>query len=109
MTIQNTGKFTHEIWWGQDPQMQEGRLDGYSKGLFNGVSVAITGIQAPGQDPFEVDANDLTEIALTPGQTLTVEFTLPDKAKGEWEIGCFQPMPKVTPEANATADGTPIP
>jgi hypothetical protein len=109
MTLKNTGKLSHEIWWGKDTQMQEGRLDGYSTGLFDGVSVTITGTQASGQDPFEINSNGLTEIALNPGQVLTVEFTLPDKAKGEWEIGCFQPMPKGTPEAKATAEGTAIP
>ena len=104
MTVQNVGKIPHEIWWGKNTQMQDGRLDGYSTNLFAGVDVAIFGTQAAGQDPFEIDAPGLTEIALTPGQTLTVEFTLPDTAKGAWEIGCFQPIPASTPEAPATAD-----
>src|SRR5436853_5345852 len=35
MTIKNTGKLPHEIWWGKDPLMveEEGRLDGFKTNL----------------------------------------------------------------------------
>ncbi len=109
MTIKNTGKYAHEIWWGRDPRMveDEGRLDGYKTNLLENVAVAITGTQPNSTDPFEIDINGLVEIEEAPGQQFTIEFKLPDSAKGQWEIGCFQPMPKATETAPAT--DTPAP
>ncbi len=111
MTIQNAGKFPHEIWWGKDPQMVEGegRLDGYKTNLLDKVPVAIIGVQADGTSSYEIDAPGLDEIEEAPGQSFTVEFTLPDSAKGNWEIGCFQPMPKPADAATANPAGTAIP
>lgn len=111
MTIQNAGKFPHEIWWGKDPQMveSEGRLDGYKTNLLDKVPVAIIGVQADGTSSYEIDAPGLDEIEEAPGQSFTVEFTLPDSAKGNWEIGCFQPMPKPANAATADPAATAIP
>lgn len=116
LTLKNTGVLVHEIWFGRDPMMQEGHLDGYSKGLFEGVDMAVTGEQGAQKQTFEIDSKALYEVALKPGQSVTLVFTLPDTAKGEWEMGCFQPMPmpaSPTPggAAVATADpnATPIP
>ncbi|MHB8629711.1 MAG: hypothetical protein ACYDBJ_25120 [Aggregatilineales bacterium] len=111
MTIQNTGKFPHEIWWGKDPQMveAEGRLDGYKINLLDKVPVAIIGVQADGTSSYEIDAPGLDEIEEAPGQSFTIAFTLPDSAKGKWEIGCFQPMPKPADAATADSAATAIP
>src|SRR5579859_1374839 len=70
MTIKNTGKLSHEIWWGKDPQMveDEGRLDGYKTNLFAGVPMAIIGGEADTPTGYEIDISGLTEIEEGPGQ-----------------------------------------
>ncbi len=106
MTIKNTGKYDHEIWWGKDAQMgDEGRLDGYAINLLEAVPVVIT--EAVGNDGAEINVPGLIEIKEAPGQEFTIEFTLPNSAAGKWEIGCFQPMPKAT--AAAPVSGTAVP
>ena len=106
MTITNVGKYDHEIWWGKTAQMgDEGRLDGYATNLLENVPLVIT--QAAGDDQAEINVSGLIEIKEAPGQSFTIEFTLPATAVGQWEIGCFQPMPKGT--AAAPVSGTAVP
>src|SRR5258708_4132974 len=108
MTIKNTGKYDHEIWWGKDAQMgDEGRLDGYATNLLENVPLVITQATAGGDDGAEINVTGLEEIKEAPEQEFTIEFTLTDSAIGKWEIGCFQPMPKAT--AAAPVKGTAVP
>jgi hypothetical protein len=111
MTIKNTGKLSHEIWWGKDPLMvaEEGRLDGYKTNLLADVPVVIIDEQTAEPNGYEINVPGLTEIKEGPGQSFTIEFTLPDSLKGKWEVGCFQPMPKAANAATADASTTPVP
>lgn len=118
LTLKNTGTLIHEIWFGKNTKMQEGHIDGYSKGVFDGVDMAVTGEQGAQNQEFEIDSTALYEVALNPGQSVTLVFTLPDSAKGDWEMGCFKPMPMPgapTADAAATAvatadpNATPVP
>jgi len=111
MTIKNTGKLSHEIWWGRDAQMndEEGRLDGYKTNLLTNVPLTIIDGQANTTDGFEINVPGLTEIKEAPGQSFTIEFTLPDSLKGKWEVGCFQPIPKPANAATADPGMTPMP
>jgi len=106
LTVTNTGKLPHEIWFGKDPQKAEDadRLDGYSTNLLANVPIAIIGGEPDTVTGYELDVTGLTEIEEGPGQSYTIEFTLPDSLKGNWEVGCFQPMPKAP--AGATPDAT---
>src|ERR1700694_5345511 len=62
LNISNSGQLVHEIWFGQNPMIQDGRIDGYSKGLFEGVDMAVT-IKQGDKDPVEVDTKYLYEVA----------------------------------------------
>src|SRR5258708_20437957 len=107
LTVKNTGKLPHEIWFGKDTKMAEdgSRLDGYQTNVLATVTVAIIGGEPDTVTGYEIDVTGLIEIAEGPRQSYTIEFTLPDSLKGNWELGCFQPMPKApigsTPDATA--------
>jgi len=107
LTVKNTGQLPHEIWFGKDPKQGEDgdRLDGYQTNLLTNVPIAIIGGEPDTATGYEIDVSGLTEIEEGPGQSYTIEFTLPDSLKGNWEVGCFQPMPKApigsTPDATA--------
>ncbi len=111
MTIKNTGKFAHEIWWGKDPLMdpEEGRLDGYKTNLLTNVPIVIIDEQTAAPNDYEINVPGLTEIKEGPGQSFTIEFTLPDSLKGKWEVGCFQPMPKAVNAATVDPSATAVP
>src|SRR5689334_14506710 len=86
LTVKNTGKLPHEIWFGKDPQKAEDadRLDGYQTNLLANVPVAIIGGEPDTVTGYEIDVIGLTEIEEGPGQSYTIEFTLPDSLKGKW-------------------------
>src|SRR5215468_5949500 len=79
LTVKNTGKYPHEIWFGKDPQMGEdvGRLDGYKTNLLANVPVAIKGGEPDTPTGYEIDVTGLVEIEEGLGQSYTIEFTLP--------------------------------
>src|SRR5215475_9499483 len=70
LTVKNTGKYPHEIWFGKDPQMGEdvGRLDGYKTNLLANVPVAIKGGEPDTPTGYEIDVTGLVEIEEGLGQ-----------------------------------------
>src|SRR5258708_1198 len=85
LTVKNTGKLNHEIWFGKDPQMGEdsGRLDGYKTNLLANVPVAIIGGEADTPTGYEIDVTGLIEIEEGPGQSYTIQFTFPHTLQGK--------------------------
>jgi len=102
LTIKNSGNMAHEIWFGRDTKIQNGRVDGYTTNLFTGVDMAVTIPTTTTANPLEMDTTAFYEVYLNPAEVVQLTFTLPTTAAGKWELGCFQPLP--TP--NATADSS---
>ena len=104
LTIKNIGEMGHEIWFGRNTKLKDGRVDGYSDNLFTGVDMAVRIQLTKSDSPLEVDTTAFYEVFLNPKEAATLEFTLPKTAVGKWELGCFQPLPMaMTPVAGATA------
>jgi len=90
LIFKNVGAVLHEAMFGQNLKTDEaGNPAGYEENLFEGVEVKIEGEMAGGK--FEVEAEGLEEIEISPGDTLKVIVTIPAEKVGEWEIGCFIP------------------
>jgi uncharacterized cupredoxin-like copper-binding protein len=90
LVFKNVGSVVHEAKFGKELKANdEGQPAGYLENLFEGVEVKIEGDMAGGE--FEIEAESLDEIDLSPGDILRVIVTLPEEEVGEWEIGCFVP------------------
>jgi len=90
LVFKNVGAVLHEAKFGKDLKTNdEGQPVGYNENLFEDVEVKIEGDMAGGG--FEVEAEGLEEIDISPGDTLKVIVTIPEEKVGEWEIGCFIP------------------
>jgi uncharacterized cupredoxin-like copper-binding protein len=90
LVFKNVGTVLHEAKFGKGLKTDdEGAPVGYEENLFEDVEVKIEGDMAGGE--FEIEAEGLEEIEISPGDTLKVIVTLPEEKVGEWEIGCFVP------------------
>lgn len=89
--IVNKGVLEHEIMFGREMEMEEGKAHGYHHSLFEDIPVDV--FVYPSGKKIEVETEGtLEEIELeagAPGVWLRVKF--PAEAKGVWEIGCFVP------------------
>jgi uncharacterized cupredoxin-like copper-binding protein len=76
-------------------------MDHFKKGLLNGVSIEKN-IQS--EDSESVNKKGHKEegeehgkmIALEPGDSGTISFTLPESKTGTWKIGCFETTAKTS-------------
>ena len=113
LTIKNSGTMGHEIWFGRNTKLQDGRVDGYSDNLFTGVDMALFVQLTKADNPLEIDTTAFYEVYLNPMETVKLEFTLPSSAAGKWELGCFQLLPTAKPATGAdTSDNmamSPVP
>jgi len=90
LIFKNVGAVLHEAMFGKGLKTDdEGNPAGYNENLFEDVEVKIEGDMAGGE--FEIEAEGLEEIEISPGDVLKVIVTIPEEKKGEWEIGCFIP------------------
>lgn len=90
LVFKNVGTVLHEAKFGKDLKTDDqGNPTGYNENLFEDVEVKIKGDMAGGE--FEIEAEGLEEIDISPGDVLKVVVTIPEEKKGEWEIGCFVP------------------
>lgn len=86
--FENQGAIEHEAMFGNGLNEEHpGEFHGYLFNLFEDVEVEFKG-EINGET-FRIEAANLNEIELMPGQSLIVEFTLPESKRGIWEIGCF--------------------
>lgn len=87
LELVNIGNLDHEIMFGRDVMLVDGRPGGYMNDLF-----ASTGI-----DP-HVDGGEMEEhmghegftVLVKPGESSTLSFTVSEGAVGDWEFGCFE-------------------
>ncbi len=89
ITFKNVGKAVHRVKFGRGVEIEEGEPFTYVEDLFEGVKATASGETATGR--FSIDMERFSELQVDPGVELTIEFTLPQSKKGEWEIGCFFP------------------
>lgn len=85
LVLKNTGTQKHEIQWGRDPKMENGMPHDYSQLLFTRGEAVMS------DAGHEFVSPGLTEIVLEPNAEATALVTIPEEAKGTWEMGCFQP------------------
>lgn len=94
--LKNKGTVEHEFMAGK---MVSDDMDQFKKGLFSGVSIEKN-VQSEdsesGEEHMEEEGHEGEEehegkmIALEPGQSGTMSFTLPESRTGTWKIGCFE-------------------
>ena len=96
LQLKNKGTVEHELMAGN---IVSDDMDQFKKDLFSGVSiekkVPSEGSESA-EEPMEEDGHEGEEehegnmIALEPGQSGTMTFTLPESKTGTWKIGCFE-------------------
>jgi uncharacterized cupredoxin-like copper-binding protein len=96
----NEGALMHELLAGQEALVTDAEHDyhlDFATNLLDDVEVSISGEM--NGEPFIIGVAGLVEFELSPGQSLTISFTLPEEKVGEWEIACFSSIdPKATEE-----------
>lgn len=87
LVLVNAGKKNHELMIGRNVMEMEGKPAGYHEDFFAGLHPQVSGEKLV-QEEEEEHAGFM--VALEPGGTATVVFTVPADRAGEWEIGCFE-------------------
>lgn len=91
LVFKNVGQMKHEVLLGRDVIVSDGRPSDYREHLLGSVEVGIeieTTVDGQKRD-IEIEAAGIKELELEPGTELALNFMLPAKAKGKWELGCF--------------------
>lgn len=107
LIINNGGNLEHEIMFGRDVVMVDGKANGYETDLFEFAGVSPEGMmdmtgdddegehEMEGMDMEGMDMEDeemhsgfMTTIDKS-GGTTTIVFTVTEEMVGEWEFGCF--------------------
>lgn len=82
--FKNVGKQDHEILWGRSPSKTEtGDVGDYQTNLFDATEAKIEA------DGWDAVVSGLKELEVKVGHASEVIITIPESAKGEWEMGCF--------------------
>ena len=100
-TIVNVGALEHEIMFGREVMMTDGRPSGYRMDMFESAHVEPdlmmeTGMEMGDEHQDEEDDHGEDEHAgfmvyLPAGDDqATMTFTVTEEMVGEWEIGCFE-------------------
>jgi uncharacterized cupredoxin-like copper-binding protein len=95
LTIRNEGRVAHEWLIGRGI-VRTADEKGFQKDLFAVLNPKVDGRQysleqvgrrPPGRD--ESATRSSMGVEIQPGGEVTLRFTVPESAKGEWEMGCF--------------------
>ena len=97
LTLRNEGKVAHE-WLIGRRAVRNADEKGYQQDLFallhptvegRKYSLELVGRRPPGRD--ESTTRSSVGVAIQPGGEVTLRFTVPASATGDWEMGCFFP------------------
>lgn len=88
LVLVNSGKKDHELMIGRKVMEMEGKPAGYQEDFFAGLHPQVSGEKLKQEEEEEEHAGFM--VALEPGGTATIVFTVPADRVGEWEIGCFE-------------------
>lgn len=95
IVFENRGLVTHEVLMGRGVQEVEGEPGEfeYAEGLLSNIKVMVTAAWKTENDKkiFYAVTNGIEEIELDSSVRMAILFTLPDEARGVWELGCFKP------------------
>ena len=93
LNLSNSGQLQHEIMVGREMEKIDNRPAGYAEDMFEagGVEPEVT---QEGEPEHEDEHDEMMHpgfmVALPPGGTATVTFTVTEGMLGEWEMGCFE-------------------
>lgn len=86
LRLVNRGTVEHEFMVGRGAMASaEGDEHGYRQSLLAAMEAAVR------FDSGWVEVMGLHEVGVGPGEEVVVTFTVPETARGEWEMGCFLP------------------
>lgn len=86
LKLVNKGALEHEIMFGRDVMMEEGRPSGYQTDMFD---AAGTEPKVKGGEVAHSHTHGGHMVVIPPGKETTLSFTVEEKMAGEWEMGCF--------------------
>lgn len=92
LSFENHGGVMHEVLVGRGIEKVDGENE-YKENLLENLPVIVTGASVIDgtKRVFEVVTHGFEEFELDPGLRLSLLFTVPESAKGRWELGCFAP------------------
>jgi plastocyanin len=85
-TFDNRDEVSHAVSFGRTVTMEDDRAVGFEEDLFADLPVQVTPASA------EVDPQPPYQgftAMVQGGQQVTIEVTIPEARRGEWQIGCF--------------------
>lgn len=90
MVFENQGEVLHEVLIGRDMVSSHGEHD-YKENLLVDQQVVLTGSSIVDEKKrfFAFVANGFVEMEMDPKLRLSLQFTVPESARGIWEMGCF--------------------
>ena len=95
LELVNDGSLEHEIMFGRDPLMKDGKPNGFQTDFFtsSGVQPKVTMIPQ-GADDMQSSGHGATHTGFmvvlpNPGDKATITFTVTKDMVGEWDIACF--------------------
>lgn len=90
LIFENVGVVMHEVLLGRGLISNHGDHN-YQEHMLAGVPMILTGssVIEGKKRIFAVDVNGFEEFELDPGLRLSLLVTVPETARGVWELGCF--------------------
>lgn len=85
LTFINEDEVGHDVTFGRQVELEEGRPAGYAEDLLAGLEFDIEPRAALSRD-----ADNHTMLTVAPGSAVTLRVVLPTSRTGAWEMGCFQ-------------------
>jgi plastocyanin len=86
LAFENRDEVTHHVSFGRTPTESGGRVVGFGEDLLADLDVRVTPRTALTEPapPYQG-----VTVAVTGGQRVTVEVTIPEDRAGTWQLGCF--------------------
>jgi plastocyanin len=86
VTLVNRDEVTHHVSFGRVVAQEGQRVVGFEEELLAGLSPQVT----PASAAVELPAPSTSwAAAVHGGETVTIEVTIPEARRGEWQLGCF--------------------
>lgn len=93
LNLSNSGQLQHEIMVGREMMKADNRPAGYVEDMFEagGVEPEVTQVGEPELEPGQEEMmHSGFMVALPPGGTATITFSVTEGMLGDWEMGCFE-------------------
>jgi uncharacterized cupredoxin-like copper-binding protein len=92
LELVNNGALVHEIMFGRDVMMMDGKPSGYQVDMFEqaGVEPEVMMMEGVAEGEHEEEHTGFMVVLQKTGDSASMTFPVTEEMVGEWEMGCFE-------------------